>query len=67
MFVKTTNKSLMDCYISYKEIEDRVEGLIASENKDKFIKNGIEPVEPDLEQIMVYLERSKDNNESFDL
>ena len=57
----------MDCYISYKEIEDRVEGLIASENKDKFIKNGIEPVEPDLEQIMVYLERSKDNNESFDL
>ena len=34
--------------------------------KDIFVKKGINPVEPDLEQIMVYLERSK-NNESFTL
>lgn len=69
MFVKdkTSNKSLTNDYISYKEFEDHIEGLISPENKDKFIKNGIEPVEPDLEQIMVYLERSKDGNESFDL
>ena len=69
MFVKdkTFNKSLTNDYISYKEFEDHIEGLIDPKNKDKFIKNGIEPVEPDLEQIMVYLERSKDGNESFDL
>lgn len=69
MFVKdkTSNKSLTNDYISYKEFEDHIEGLISPKNKDKFIKNGIEPVEPDLEQIMVYLERSKDGNESFDL
>ncbi|MBR4275246.1 MAG: ABC transporter ATP-binding protein [Bacilli bacterium] len=69
MFVKdkTSNKSLTNDYISYKEFEDHIEGLISPRNKDKFIKNGIEPVEPDLEQIMIYLERSKDGNESFDL
>lgn len=69
MFVKdkTSNKSILNEYISYKEFDGHIEGLIASKNKDVFIKNGIEPVEPDLEQIMVYLERSKDNNESFDL
>ena len=69
MFVKdkTSNKSLTNDYISYKEFEDHIEGLISPKHKDKFIKNGIEPVEPDLEQIMVYLERSKDGNESFDL
>ena len=43
-----------------------MEGLISIDNKDVFIKNGIEPKEPDLEQIMIYLERSK-NNESFTL
>ena len=31
-----------------------------------FLKNNITPVEPDLEQIMVYLER-RDNHESFAL
>ncbi len=69
MFVKdkTSNKSLLNEYISYKELDGRIEGLISSKKKETFIKNGIEPVEPDLEQIMVYLERSKDNNESFDL
>jgi ABC-2 type transport system ATP-binding protein len=69
MFVKdkTSNKSLLNEYISYKELDGRIEALISSKKKETFIKNGIEPVEPDLEQIMVYLERSKDNNESFDL
>ena len=63
---KTKNKDLENEYIAWKELDDRIEGLIDINNKDVFIKNGIEPVEPDLEEIMVYLERSK-NNESFDL
>ena len=63
---KTKNESLKDEYIAYKELDDYVEGLISIDNKDVFIKNGIEPKEPDLEQIMIYLERSK-NNESFTL
>ena len=68
MFVKdkTKNKSLENEYIAYKELDDRIEGLIDANNKDVFIKNKITPEEPDLEQIMVYLERSK-NNESFTL
>jgi ABC-2 type transport system ATP-binding protein len=68
MFVKdkTKNKELEKEYIASKELDDRIEGLISADNKDVFIKNGIKPEEPDLEQIMVYLERSK-NNESFSL
>ena len=63
---KTKNESLKDEYIAYKELDSFTEGLISIDNKDVFIKNGIEPKEPDLEQIMIYLERSK-NNESFTL
>lgn len=63
---KTKNKSLEKEYISCKELDEHIEGLIDIKNKDIFIKNGINPQEPDLEQIMVYLERSK-NNESFTL
>ena len=63
---KTKNKDLEREYIASKELDDRIEGLIKANNKDVFIKNGIEPKEPDLEEIMVYLERSK-NNESFTL
>ena len=63
---KTKNESLKDEYIAYKDLDDFTEGLISIDNKDVFIKNGIEPKEPDLEQIMIYLERSK-NNESFTL
>ena len=63
---KTKNKNLEKEYISYKELDDHIEGLININNKDIFIKNNIEPREPDLEEIMVYLERSK-NNESFTL
>ena len=63
---KTKNKELEKEYISYKELDDYIEGLIDVNNKQVFIDNGIEPIEPDLEQIMIYLERSK-NHESFTL
>ena len=63
---KTKNKDLEKEYIAFKELDDHIEGLINVNNKDIFIKNNIEPREPDLEEIMVYLERSK-NNESFTL
>lgn len=64
---KTFNKELLNEYIAYKEFDDRIEGLISPDKKDIFIKNKIEPQEPDLEQIMVYIERSKKEDESFDL
>ena len=63
---KTMNKELEKEYIAYKELDDRIEGLIAADNKEIFVKNGLTPEEPDLEQIMVFLER-RDNNESFTL
>ena len=64
---KSINKELLNEYIAYKEFDDRIEGLISPDKKDLFIKNKIEPQEPDLEQIMVYIERSKKEDESFDL
>ena len=63
---KTKNKKLENEYIASKELDDHIEGLIDANKKGVFEKAGIEPVEPDLEQIMVYLERSK-SNESFTL
>ena len=63
---KSKNKQLENEYIACKELDDHIEGLIDIKNKDIFIKNGIEPKEPDLEQIMVYLERSY-SHESFAL
>ena len=63
---KMKNKSMESEYIASKELDDRIEGLISIDKKDIFVKAGITPIEPDLEQIMVYLERSK-NNESFTL
>ena len=63
---KTKNHKLENEYIAFKELDEHIEGLIPIDKKDVFVKEGIEPLEPDLEQIMVYLERSK-NNESFDL
>ena len=64
---KTNNKELEKEYIAYKELDDRIEGLIKADNKDIFTKKGIEVKEPDLEEIMIFLERSQDNNESFTL
>ena len=63
---KSKNHDLEKEYIAFKELDDHIEGLIDINNKDIFLKNNIEVKEPDLEQIMVYLERSK-NYESFNL
>ena len=63
---KTKNKDLEKEYIAYKELDDYIEGLISVDNKDVFIKHDIKPREPDLEEIMIYLERSH-SNESFTL
>lgn len=64
---KTNSKDLEKEYIAYKELDDRIEGLIDVNKKDVFTKKGIEVKEPDLEEIMIFLERSQDNNESFTL
>ena len=63
---KSKNKQLEKEYIACKELDDHIEGLIYKDKEQLFRDNGVTPVEPDLEQIMVYLERSK-NDESFDL
>ena len=63
---KTKNKSLVDEYIACKELDDYTEGLISADKKAVFEKAGLKPEEPDLEQIMVYLERSQ-SHESFTL
>lgn len=64
---KSCNKDLLNEYIAYKEFDDHIEGLIRINKKEVFLNNNIEPQEPDLEQIMVYIERSKEEHESFDL
>ena len=63
---KSKNHDLTGDYIAWKELDDHIEGLIDPKKAEKFRAQGIEPKEPDLEQIMVYLERSQ-NNESFAL
>ena len=63
---KSMNKDLEKEYIAFKELDDHIEGLISVDKKDLFIKNEITPQEPDLEEIMVYLERSH-SHESFTL
>ena len=64
---KSMNKKLLNEYIAYKEFDDHIEGLITVDKKEIFLKSSITPVEPDLEQIMIYIERSKKEDESFDL
>lgn len=68
LFVKDKgkNRSLEKHYIAFKELDDRIEGLIDPKKKPLFVKEGLEPREPDLEEIMVYLER-RNQNESFAL
>lgn len=63
---KNKNHELEKEYVAYKELDDHIEGLITSDKKDFFLDKKVEIKEPDLEQIMVYLERSK-NHESFAL
>ena len=65
--LKISNISSLETeYIACKELDDYIEGLISADKKSVFEKAGLKPEEPDLEQIMVYLERSK-SNESFTL
>lgn len=68
-FVKdmTNNQNLLCEYVAYKKFGDHIEGLIKADRKDAFTRNGIEVSIPDLEQIMVYTERSKQTHESFTL
>jgi len=68
LFVKdpTCNKELEKYYLASKEMDHHIEGLIEVKNKDFFKKEGISISTPDLEQVMVYLERSK-QHESFNL
>ena len=69
LFVKDTskNKELEKEYIAFKELDEFTEGLIDVNKREVFERAGVEVREPDLEQIMIYLERSKDNHESFTL
>ena len=64
---KSKNHDLEKEYIAFKELDNRIEGLIDAKNKDIFLNNNIEVKEPDLEQIMVYLERKQDSHEGFTL
>lgn len=63
LFVFDKNKvhELEKEYVSFKELDDHIEGLIEVDKKDLFIKKGVSVKEADLEQIMIYLERSKDH------
>ena len=68
MFVidKSKNRELSSEYISFKELDNHIEGLIRADKASFFEKHNVEVKEPDLEQIMVYLERSQ-SHESFTL
>ena len=63
---ESKNKTLLDKYISYKEFDNYYEGLISSEQGKVFKDNKIKIIEPDLDQIMIYLER-REKHESIDL
>ena len=60
-------KDLLNKFIAYKDLDSGFEGLILAENKDIFDEAGITTRTPDLEEVMVYLERSKGANEEFTL
>ena len=63
---KSKNHDLDKEYLACKELDDRIEGLIDVSKKEVFTKHKCKVSEPDLEQIMIYLERSK-KDESFAL
>ena len=63
---KHRNKDLEGEYIAFKELEDYNEGLIDSSKRAIFESNDVEIKVPDLEEIMIYLER-KDSHESLAL
>lgn len=52
-------------FIESKEYDGKIEGLIASKDKEEMDRNNIFNRVPDLEEVMIYLEKEK-QNESFD-
>ena len=60
-------KDLLNKFIAFKDLDSGFEGLILADNKDIFDEAGITTRTPDLEEVMVYLERSKGTNEEFTL
>ena len=60
-------KDMLNKFIAYKDLDSGFEGLILADNKDIFDEAGITTRTPDLEEVMVYLERSKGTNEEFTL
>ena len=63
---KSKNHDYEKEYVSFKELDDHIEGLVEKGKEKFFLDKGVEVKEPDLEQIMVYLER-RDKDESFAL
>ena len=60
-------RELLDMFIAYKDLDSGFEGLISAERKNLLDEVGITYRVPDLEEVMVYLERSKGTNEEFTL
>ncbi len=58
---ESKNHDLESDYVASKELDDHIEGLIEASKEEQFLKAGAEVRRPDLEEIMVYLERSKNN------
>ena len=58
---ESKNHDLESDYVASKELDDHIEGLIEASKEERFLKAGVEVRHPDLEEIMVYLERSKNN------
>ena len=63
---KSKNHDYEKEYVSFKELDDHIEGLVEKGKEKFFVDKGVEVKEPDLEQIMIYLER-RDKDESFAL
>lgn len=69
LFVKKQKvpASLLARFIAFKDLDNGFEGLISVNDKKLFEESGVETSIPDLEDVMVYLERSVDKNEEFTL
>lgn len=63
---KSKNHDYEKEYVSFKELDDHIEGLVKKDKEKFFVDKGVEVKEPDLEEIMIYLER-RDKDESFAL
>lgn len=59
------DNNLRDLCLSFKEFNNTFEGLIRTEDSSEFKNAHITTIKPDLDQIMIYLERGK-NYEKFD-